>query len=67
MGKSKNGKIKKWEKYLKIGEKWEKFHNKKHCNNYRKIRILISIDDKKIEKKSKIKKLKKKQNKKVKN
>ena len=34
-------------KYLKIGEKWEKFQNKKHCNNYRKIRIWgRSIDDK---------------------
>ena len=32
MGKSKNG-----EKYLKIGGKWEKFQNKKHCKNYRKI------------------------------
>ena len=53
MGKSKNGKIKKWEKYLKIGEKWENFQNKKHCNNYKKIRIWRKIiDDKKIEKKN---------------
>ena len=37
--KLKNGKIKKWEKCLKIGKKWEKFQNKKHCNKYRKIRI----------------------------
>ena len=48
------------EKYLKIGEKWETFQNKKHRSNYRKIRIWgKSIDDKKIEKKMKNKKIEK--------
>ena len=41
-------------KIFKNWKKWEKFQNKKHCNQYRKIRIWgKSIDDKKIEKKIK--------------